>query len=502
MKKFLDVEANRRAYHADRTRNSVHRASLMVPEIPGAVANISFLNHFLLKRDYKSVACRITAIDPEGNRIESRLFPVDEPRVYTIPLTGMVESETDSYMVEFFAPENLFIPFPAVMVNHLGDGFQNSVHAYNRVLNDVFEDDEINQQHQREAAIDVRRDDVAETFIVFQAGPRAVDGVIEAELKLPSGEVLIRDYPIVTPKLCHRLIRISEIFPEMPVGISGGVLKISQPHQFQFYGRMLVGQIDAAGRFSANHSYYDCASFSEYWENDTPSARVYPYLSGYRNLLRFYPIMSPGEIEFQAMLRDAAGNPLAEGTIGAVSTPDGKDLEVEIGAFARHHSIDPEAVSSFTVQARPVNGKTPTRINHQIVYDAGGLESSINISLGSPNVFAPKGKTGFAWGQAPIGGAGETALGLVGMMPRDQGTDFTLKLFSELGQIAEEKIAVAANAASAVDLEAMVAETVDGAALVDGTYLWYQLSSDRPDISAFVASRDKRTGNASGEHNF
>ena len=32
----------------------------------------------------------------------------------------MVTEPVSNYIVEFFAPDNLFIPFPAVMINHHG----------------------------------------------------------------------------------------------------------------------------------------------------------------------------------------------------------------------------------------------------------------------------------------------------------------------------------------------------------------------------------------------
>ena len=85
-----------------------------------------------MKRGYKNIACRITALDPEGKRIESWLLTVDEPRVYTLKLTGMLSEPVDGYLVEFFAAENLYIPFPAVMVNHRGPSHLNMVHSCNR----------------------------------------------------------------------------------------------------------------------------------------------------------------------------------------------------------------------------------------------------------------------------------------------------------------------------------------------------------------------------------
>lgn len=502
MKRMLDVEKTRRAYHADRARNSTHRASLMVPEFDGATAEISFLNHFLLKRGYDNIACRLTAVDPEGKRIESRLVPVNDPKVYTIPLTGMVDEVVDSYQVEFFAAENLFIPFPAVMINHRGDGFVNSVHAYNRVLNDVFEDDEINQVHQREAAIDVRCDDTAETFLVFHAGPQPVDGVMKAELALPDGRVLTAEHEIRCPKLCRKIVMISELFPNLPKPLIGGTLKVEQPRQFLFYGRMLVGQRTADGAFSANHSYYDCADFPEYWENDAPSSRMYPYLPEFDNILRFYPIMSPSELSFGVTLYDAAGKPLAQDTIGHVSTPQGSDLHHSVSDFVRAAGISPEDVAGYEVTARPAEGNTPTRVNHQLVYEAGGLESSINISLTSPNTFTPEGKKGFSWGQTLIGGGMRSQFGIVGMTPNGKSAAASVKFYDGRGLIAERQIELPTHGAAVMDLAEELAGELDAERVAEGDCVWYQVATDRPDPSAIVASRNEVTGHSVGEHSF
>ena len=504
MKKMHDVEKTRRAYHQDRMKNSTHRASLMVPELAGSHAEISFLNHFLLKRGYTNVGCRLTAIDPEGARIESRLVPITEPKVYTIPLTGMVQDTVDSYLVEFFSADNLFIPFPAVMINHVGDGFVNSVHAYNRVLNDVFEDDDINQIHQREAAIDVRCDNEIETFLVFQAGPQAVDGVLEAELILRDGRTLTGDYSLKVPKLCHKRISIRDLFPDLALPLIGGTLKVRQPTQFMFYGRMLVGQQQGnGGAFSANHSYYDCADFAEYWENDTPSTRIYPYMPGFDNILRFYPIMSPGELEFSLDLFGAAGQRLGDTEIlGEIAVPNGKDLEQSVTDILRRRGIDEADTKSFQVSARPLSGNTPTRVNHQLVYGAGGLESSINISLTNSNVFIPETKTGFSWGQMPVGDAVSSSFGALGMMPSETAGQFNLKLFSDKGMIVDRDLDIPAMSAAVFQDDDLVGSVLNDAEKSEGRYVWYQVSSKRADSNAVVVTKHRDTGHAVGEHAF
>ena len=92
MKQFKQVETDRKKYHKDSSLNSVHRSSLMVPELPNTQVDISFLNHFLLKRDHQNVACKITPVNSNGQKIESKLYMIDKPIVYTITLSGMVQT--------------------------------------------------------------------------------------------------------------------------------------------------------------------------------------------------------------------------------------------------------------------------------------------------------------------------------------------------------------------------------------------------------------------------
>ena len=118
MKKLLDVEKLRSEHYADNQRDSVHRSSLLVPVLPNSEVSISLLNHFFIKRQISSVGCRVTAIDKNGVRLTSRLTTINEPRVYTMHLQRDFDVDAASFLVEFFSSENIYIPFPAVIVNH------------------------------------------------------------------------------------------------------------------------------------------------------------------------------------------------------------------------------------------------------------------------------------------------------------------------------------------------------------------------------------------------
>jgi hypothetical protein len=491
MKAFKEVELTRKLYHAKPALNSVHRSSLLVPELPGAIAEISFVNHFLLKRKYPHVGLRVTGIDAAGKRVESRLFPVTEPRVHTFKLTGSFDKPVSDYLVEFFAAENLFIPFPAVMVNHRGPGFLNTVHSYNRALNDVFEDDAINATSQAEASIDVLPSPL-QAFLLFTAGPAGCRGALELELATPENTWTAK-VPIDAPRFGHRLIKIREAFPGLPAAATG-VLKARQPAQSMFYGRMLCGHLDTNGRFTANHSYYDSSAAAEYWDDARGSYRSYPYFPGIDNRIRMYPIMSPSELTVSVSLRGADGRELALVPAGTLTSPGPRFLDVSVGALAAKVGVPEASVAAYMVTAS--GAKMPTRVNHQLAHGTGGLESSINVSLVNPNVFQPPGKTGLTWGQFPAGKGLRSRLGIVGNAQSGAAARVEVTFYGEDGELGKFEKTLAPGGAilfDSADFETRGEEP---------SYLWFFARSPRPDLSAFVVTRDESTGACTGEHAF
>ncbi len=498
MKSLKDVEKTRVAYHRDPMRDTVHRSSLLVPEIPGAIAEISFLNHFLLKRGYPNVACRVTAIDAEGRRIASRLHPVTEPRVYRFQLTDSFDEAADTYMVEFFAAENLFIPFPAVMVNHRSDRFLNTVHAFNRVLNDVFEDDAINADIRPEASIDVAVGKDRDTFALFMTGPAACRGELEMQFETPE-HAYRQTVPLDAPRLSRRFVSLRETFPQLSDG-DRGTLRIRQPRQPLFYGRMLAGIRLATGEFSANHSYYDCSDSGEYWEDGSPSYRVYPRLPGYGTRLRMYPIQSPSRLGLSVAFHDDAGRELGRAEAGELATPGRAHLDVPLEDCAAGAGVDPARIAAFALHAQAREGKVPTRTNHQLSYSRGGLESSINLSLMNRNTFRPEGKPGFTWGQVPLGGPVSSSFGVVGDAPGGEAADVEISVYGERGHLGDLKRPLPASGAAVFDARRDLGPLAG--ALDELSYLWVVARSRRPDISFFCVSGNDVSGHCSGEHGF
>ena len=498
MKEFEQVEAGRRAYHADATLNSVHRSSLLVPRLAGASVDISFLNHFLLKRGYGRVACRVTEVDGAGRRIQARLVPIDEPRVYTLTLSDDAHDETTDFIVEFFGADNLFIPFPAVMVNHRGPNFLNMVHSYNRVLNDVFEDDNINTKVQLEAAIDVRLEHDVSTMLVMQAGQQPCRGVVDLRLKREGADEQ-KTIALDLPRFGHREIQLGSLFGGVGAA-RGGILTVQQPHQPMFFGRLLVGQRSADGAIAANHSYYDSSDTAEYWDDDRPSVRLYPHIAELETLLRVYPIQSPSRLKFEIGAFGVDGTRLGDHQVGELSSPGDRYLDVSISDLLRGRGS--KDIAAFAVIARPLGGMTPTRINHQLVYRDGGLESSINMSLTNPNIFAPPGKRGYAWGQWPIGPAIDSWLGVTTNSPDGEACAVEFSLYDQTGFLARRELSLRPGGAHVLRPSEVLTEYK---ALSDGEgvdYLWYTLESARADVFGYTITRHKVSRQCSGEHAF
>jgi hypothetical protein len=95
MKSFLEIESDRAKYHKYGHKNTVHRSSLLVPRFETATTNISFLNHFILKRKIADVTLKITPLNNEGHPEDALSFEIKEPRVYSLNLDELFKDQNE-----------------------------------------------------------------------------------------------------------------------------------------------------------------------------------------------------------------------------------------------------------------------------------------------------------------------------------------------------------------------------------------------------------------------
>ena len=505
MKKFKQVEATRKQYHKDPNVNSVHRSSLMVPELDGSIAEISFLNHFLIKRNHKKIACVITPINMDGKKIESKLYHIDEPKVYTFTLTGIADEPVSNYIVEFFSVDNLFIPFPAVMINHRNEKFLNQVHSFNRVLNDIFENDDINSNQVMESSVDLIVNKNIDTRLLFTAGPVDCNSSLEIDIT-NSQQKYQAVKQLQIPRFGSKLISIKDTFKELPDD-ARGIIKAKQPDQLLFYGRLLVGQWLQDEVFSANHSYYDSSTVEEYWDDNRPSERQYPFFSDLDNKIRIYPIMSPSELQVFIYANSNNGEQLLQDTsIGRLTSPGNEFVDINVNSILEKSGIDKNIISSYGVKVITVNSsKMPTRVGHQLVLGAGELESSINVVLQNPNKFIPEGRKSLKWGQIVVGGGFESFVGLTADSKENTDVDnhqVNLTFYDETGKIKERKFKILNGTSFKFLAEQELKDVKDFSDVKQPNYVWCTAESDKHGLNFYTCAQNKQTNHCSGDHGF
>lgn len=410
MKKFSDVERTRREYHAAPERNSVHRSAAIFPikDARRYKTNLTFLNHWRIKRGIPEVGARHTLRDEEGHRLGQVFFMLDQSKVYSFDLPEAAEAAglrdlplEGTWEVEFFAARNLFIPYPAVVMNTGNGAFHNQVHAYARSLSDSEEDGQVNKVRVREACIDVVVNRGNDTFVELINGPFATKTEVAFTLMDQAGHRIERAEPFVGGPYAKRTYWLSEVFgSEVADTCCNRSLLVGQPRMDMFFSRLLGGHLSLEdGAFSANHSYYDNSQTREYWTIDPSrefhSSKNFPLFDHFDLILRLYPVMSPSCLSFHVILYDEKGRRLEVlRDIAGVDAGSSKIVEFDLGSLGKTRGA-----RSAELCVTPRGGdQVPMRIALQVCYGSGrGLSSSINISLLSPYVFAPSGKTGKSW---------------------------------------------------------------------------------------------------------
>lgn len=94
---------------------------------------VTFLNHFLLKRNIKNITALITFRDLEGNSISNKTMNINQESTYSLSCREEVGHFEGSVEVEFFSSVNVVVPFTAIVAVY---EFENSIcqiHSVSRV---------------------------------------------------------------------------------------------------------------------------------------------------------------------------------------------------------------------------------------------------------------------------------------------------------------------------------------------------------------------------------
>ena len=494
MKSILLQEKDRSLYHKYPNKFSVHRSSLLVPKIRGLKSKITFLNHFVIKRNNDQVSLKISAYNKDGRCLDTYYEELKEKKVYNFDLYFyfLNQNHIISYQVEFFSSKNLFIPYPAVIVEHVSESSHNVVHSYNRILNDLEEDLKINSTKVKEAAIEYFANDKYSSSFIFHNGQKEFNDNLKI-MFLSKNKLSKKNLPIKLKPFGTKLVSLNDYIPKTERR-NKKIVTVDIPKQDFFYGRLLTGIISKSNKkleFSGNHSFYDSSNTKEYFQNNH-AFMLYPFFENYQNMLTFYPINSKSNLEVSIVLPNKR-----KIFCGNIKSPSNKTLEINLNEIFKNNNI---RSTLYEIRVKNLIGKIPTRINHQyIVANKNKLiKASISNSLINPFIYKKiVNKAGFSWGPILINKNYLSYLSIQNYSLDCEKNIFDLKIYSNLGKIYSKSFNLKKNCQLILnnsDLLKLQNKT--------GEMCWYTITSKKNNIHAFSFHENKKSGNISGEHSF
>jgi hypothetical protein len=211
--------------------------------------------------------------------------------------------------------------------------------------------------------------------------------------------------------------------------------------------------------------------------------------------------MSPSNLQISIGFFNNNGNLLKEIEIGKLLSPSKNFLDIDINSIINQENLDSGNISTYSVISKIDSGKMPTRIGHQLIYGAGGLKSSIAVSLFNSNLFTPNNKKSFKWGQIISGGDYDSFVGIVAdpnENPNITSHEANVKFYDSDGLFLEKTWKIKNGTAkkfNANDLFNLNSKK-------STKYYWCTIDAEHYGLNFFSTSYNKLTKHTSGDHGF
>ena len=209
-----------------------------------------------------------------------------------------------------------------------------------------------------------------------------------------------------------------------------------------------------------------------------------------------YPIFSASRLNVQLKIYSKEKTFLSPKLkfLSTSSTP----LSINVNDFVKSKKL--QDVSAFTLVANTVDGRIPTRVNHQLIYgevsEKNSLKCSINVSLTNKKTFTPKKKKGFVWGQFINHKDYISKIGFCFKSSEGKSDKIKIEFYNSSGQLKSIKKILSPKKSFILNTN-KIFNSYKKLELY-----WYAAKCVRPDLSAYSVHVNKLSGNSSGEHNF
>jgi len=208
-----------------------------------------------------------------------------------------------------------------------------------------------------------------------------------------------------------------------------------------------------------------------------------------------YPVFSPCKLNIRLKIFGKKNflTPEVE-----FSSAENLPLNINVNNFVDQEKL--KEVTAFTVIAKTVKGGIPTRVNHQLIYGEkeknNALKCSINVSLTNKQVFLPKKKKGFAWGQIINHPDYNSNIGFCFKSSEGGKEKINIEFYNSEGKYKSINETLEPEKSLIINNSKIFGKNKKI------NFYWYVAKSTRPDLSAYSVHMHKNSGNSSGEHNF
>ncbi len=248
----------------------VQRSSAIFPFLinNNVETNILFLGYWFLKRNIKEILLIITLRSKLGRIIYRKKRKVNVIKSFKINIkkifseNGLKLLNQGSIEIEIISKENLFFPYPAIVVNYLSNISSAFVHSCGRIYNDRIDKKDNNNFLVPETGFDILPDKNLSPFISFVSGPKPLKNKL-ITLKFSNylgqkfnKEFIFKQIKPYETKFMEILNREEKKFFCDKKGI------VSIKHGFKdFYPRFIAGNSNKQKSIvTLTHSYYDISN--------------------------------------------------------------------------------------------------------------------------------------------------------------------------------------------------------------------------------------------------
>lgn len=361
------------------------RSSAIFPvmQSQGISSRILFLGYWILKRHIREIAAVISLRDSKGTLMARETMLITEAKTFSVELGEALkkcgwreENFTGSMEIEFFSTQNLFFPYPAVVINYYGPQFSTVVHTAQRVYNDFDDMQKNNQTQVPESGFNIYADEQREPFFGLINGSMPVRNAL-MHMQFINKDQAILQYDLELGDLNPYETRV--IYPAQHCGLHDFLGGKPGAGKIQFnvnwiFPRLLVGNIHHdIPAVTITHTYYDCTeakNSSDYWRTAEPGWHVASLMvpafvkSNHFTNIYFYPIYSPSRLSIDIELYNEAGTLLgSKSNVLTVISPCMGFHKIEIAALCNELSLPPNQNYAARLIARPLdNSPVPARI--------------------------------------------------------------------------------------------------------------------------------------------